>query len=166
MAIVCAVLYYVTAEKLFVIAFTASLAEALADTASSGIGALSNKTYDVFRLKKCDTGLSGGMSLLGTLSGLAFSLLIALIPYAFGCVDLLDVLLISLFGFFGSIFDSLLGSLLQVKFKCKICGRIVEREVHCSTKAVRYSGIPLVTNNTVNFLSTLFSAVIALIIYA
>lgn len=165
-AIIFAVIYYVTGEKLFVIAFTASLAEALADTASSGIGALSSKTYDVFRFKKCDTGLSGGMSLLGTLSGLAFSLLIAVIPYAFGCVDLLDVLLISLFGFFGSIFDSLLGSLVQAKFKCKICGRIMEREEHCGTKAVRYSGIPPVTNNTVNFLSTLFSAVIALIIYA
>ena len=66
--LVCAVLYAITGNKVFVIAYLASFAEALADTVASGIGVLSGRAFDVFRMKKCPAGISGGLSLLGTFS--------------------------------------------------------------------------------------------------
>jgi serine/threonine protein kinase len=48
-ATVCAVLFSITQNQLFVVCFVAALSEALADTASSGVGALSKNTYDILQ---------------------------------------------------------------------------------------------------------------------
>lgn len=160
-----AVLYFVFSHRAFLIAFLAVFAEALADTAGSGVGALSDKAYDVFRLKKCPSGLSGGMSIIGTLASLVGSALIALIALAFSAVSFSEVVVISLLGFLGGVFDSFLGSLVQVKYKCHVCGRVTERHFHCEEKTERYSGLTFVNNNTVNFLGTVFAAALALVIY-
>lgn len=164
-SLVCAAIYIATRNRVFLIAFTAAMAEALADTASSGIGALSSRTYDVFKLKKCESGISGGMSVLGTASALVASAAVALVPLLFGYVGISDFIIISIIGFAGSVFDSLLGSLAQAKYKCRVCGRVVESETHCSKRTDKHSGITFVTNSAVNFLSTLFSAILTFIIY-
>lgn len=164
-ASICALCYLFTKQNLFVIAFVASLAEALADTAASGIGVLSGRAYDPFRRRPCTPGLSGGMSILGTVASVLAALLMSLIALCFGSIDHIDVAVITLASTLGAIFDSLLGSLLQVKFKCPKCGEITESKEHCSTPTTRYSGITCVTNNTVNLLSTIFSAILAGLLY-
>ena len=164
-AVVCAAFYFATGKMVFVIAFAASLAEAFADTAASGIGVLRGKAFDLFRMRPCTPGISGGMSLLGTLASLLASIIIAALSVSFGCIDLVDALLVVLAAFLGAIFDSFLGSLVQVKFKCNVCGQILEREEHCGNKTVRYSGIPFVTNDTVNLLGTIFAAVLSAALY-
>ncbi len=164
-ATVCAALYFFFDSRVFLIAFVASLAEALADTAASGVGALSGQAYDIFRRRPCQVGLSGGMSLLGTLASVVAALLVGVLALAFGEINLTEMSIITLAAVLGAFFDSLLGSLAQVKYKCSVCGSVVEREQHCGEPAVRYSGIPFVNNDLVNLASTLFAAGISAVIY-
>ncbi len=160
-----AALYFVIPNRLFIIFFIASLAEAFADTAASGIGAFSENVYDIFRRKKCEKGISGGMSAIGTLSSIIAALLIAVVAFLFGAINPTDMLIITFAGFIGNVFDSLLGSLLQVKFKCRVCGRIVEKEEHCREKTEQYCGLRLINNDTVNFCGTLFAGMVASVCY-
>ena len=156
-----AILYSITANDIYLIAYVAALAEAFADTAASGMGAFSNNAYDVFKFRRIKRGLSGGMSLVGTLSSLVASFVIGAIAYAFGAVSPISMLVISLAGFAGAIFDSFLGSVFQIKYKCKKCGEILEREVHCDARCVRYSGFEFFDNDVVNLLSGAFAAILA-----
>ncbi len=160
-----AVLFKSTGCYVFIIAFAASLAEALADTASSALGAFSRKTYDLFKMRPCQKGLSGGMSLYGTFAALIFSAFIGLVCMLFGYADLSAFLIISISGFIGTLFDSFLGSIFQIKYKCSICGAIVEKEIHCDCSCSKHSGVRFFTNDTVNLFSTMFSAVLASIIF-
>ena len=165
-AVICALLYGIFREKVFIVAFVSSLAEAFADTASSGIGIIRGKAFDLFRMKPCYPGLSGGMSIPGTLAALLGAILISVLAFTFGRITLTEAAIIALAAFLGSVFDSMLGSLVQVKFKCKRCGLILEREEHCKEKAERYSGIKFVNNDIVNLLGTLFAATLAAVIYS
>lgn len=164
-AMIAAIAYLISGEMIFVFAFCASLAEAFADTAASGLGFFAKRTYDVFRLKKCEGGLSGGMSLLGTFSSLVASAVISLVVLLFGVVDAAGFAIIFISGFLGSVFDSMLGSLLQVKYRCAVCKSIVEREVHCGAKTEKYRGLSFISNDTVNFFSTFFAAAMAVVIF-
>lgn len=164
-AAVCAILYALTYNRLFVIAFTASLAEALADTVASGIGVLHNKAYDIFRMKPCEPGISGGMSVLGTVSSLLAALIMSAFAYLLGLVNGFEVLIVTFAAFLGGVFDSFLGSVLQVKYMCRACGSIVEREEHCGEKTEKHSGLSFINNDTVNLLGTAFAAIVAVVIY-
>lgn len=155
-------LYLVTGERLFLISFLASFAEALSDTSASGIGALSKTAFDVFRMKRCDKGLSGGVSLVGTVASLVGSSVIAVIAVSFGVIDIGEALIVSLCGFLGCVFDTLLGSLVQVKYLCSKCGKIVEKRNHCGETTVYYRGVKFIDNSAVNFLGTLFSALLVI----
>ena len=106
------------------------------------------------------------MSLLGTLASLVGATLISLLALAFGIITPADLLIVITAGFLGGVFDSLLGSILQVKYKCTVCGSIVEREEHCGMRTEKHSGIRFVNNDTVNLLSTIFAALFAAVIYS
>ena len=163
-AAICSVLYFATGKKAFLVAFVASLAEALADTAASGIGVLSGRSFDPFRMRPCAVGESGGMSLLGTFSSFVGGLIISLIALSFGVLSLTETLIVALAAFLGAVFDSFLGSLLQAKYKCLACGAIVERKEHCETETVKHRGLAFVTNDTVNFFGTVFAATVGCVI--
>ena len=156
-----AFIYLVSGERAFIIAFLASFAEALADTSASGIGSLSKSAFDVFRMKRCDRGLSGGMSIIGTIASIIGAAIISLIAMSFGAVNLYEAIIVCLCGFLGGVFDSLLGSIAQVKYKCTVCEKITEKTMHCEKNTVYYRGLKIVDNNTVNFLGTLFAASLA-----
>jgi uncharacterized protein (TIGR00297 family) len=164
-SVTCAILFLFTKDRGFLISFIASLAEALADTTASGIGSLSNKTYDLFRMRKCRAGLSGGMSFVGTFSALISTFIITIIAVPFINVSAEEGMIIIISAFLGMVFDSFLGSLLQIKFKCPNCGEIIEQPTHCNVRAVKCSGIGFVDNNLVNFISTLFTAALAFFLY-
>lgn len=160
-----ALAFLVSGERCFLIGFCASLAEALSDTAASGIGSMSKRTYDIFRFKKCENGISGGVSLLGTLASLGGSALISAISLALGLIDFGGAVLVFAVGFVGCFFDSFLGSLVQVKFRCDICGKITEKKIHCGAGTRYFSGIKAVDNSVVNFLGTLASGILAAFLY-
>ncbi len=164
-AALCALGFIFKSGIFFTVGFVAALSEALADTVASGFGALAKRTFDPFRFKPTEGGISGGMSVLGTFAALVGSFTIGVIAYAFGRVSFKALLITTAAGFLGSIFDSFLGSLAQVKYRCGVCGKITERHIHCSERTQRHSGLPFIDNDVVNLLSCLFSVAFATALY-
>ena len=75
------------------------------------------------------------------------------------------MVVISLAGFLGAIFDSFLGSVFQIKYKCEKCGEVIEREEHCGTRCERFSGFEFFDNDVVNLLSGAFAATVATLVF-
>ena len=151
-------------SKIWLVAFSAVFAEALSDTAASGIGSRSTVVYDLFRRKRVDPGTSGGMSIIGTASALISSIIVSIIAMTSNEIGIKEVLVIMSSGFVGSILDSLYGSYLQGKYRCAVCKKYIEEKTHCGEKTEKISGFDMIDNSTVNFLSTVSSAVISIIL--
>lgn len=164
-AAICCMLYVITNKHAFLIGYIAAIAEAFADTVASGLGVFSKKTFDLFRFKKIDKGLSGGMSVIGTLSSLVAAFSISLLALAFGATRTVGVIIAASCGFLGNIFDSLLGSLVQVKYRCPECGKLTERSEHCSNATVYESGVKFFDNDLVNLTSGIFASTLAVVIF-
>lgn len=157
-----AVLFWFSRDYVYIVAFVASLSEALADSAASGVGSFARRTYDPFRLKVTKKGLSGGMSVIGTLASLCGAALVSAVALAFGAVGIKAMLIAVLAAFCGAIFDSFLGSVFQVKYKCTVCSELTEKHKHCGVSTVRSRGLTLIDNDVVNLLSSLFAAGLAI----
>ena len=163
-AAVCCMLYAITRNFIFAVGYVAAIAEAFADTVASGLGVFSKKTVDLFRFRTIEKGLSGGMSLIGTLSSLIAAFAISLLALPFNVLSIYSVIVAAAAGFLGNIFDSLLGSLLQVKYRCNVCDMLTEKQEHCGKPTVYYSGIKFLDNDMVNLLSGVFAAILAVTI--
>ena len=161
---VLAIFYFFTQNYIFLIAYVASFAEAFSDTVASGIGIFSKKTFDPFRFKSCDKGVSGGMSLLGTVSSLIASFALSAVGLLFVDFSVKHWIIASLCAFFGCIFDSLLGSLLQAKYRCIVCGKVTEKNVHCGKNTELNSGLSIVDNDIVNLSSGVFASLVCLLV--
>ena len=163
--IVCAAIYFAIGERAFLLAFVAALAEALGDTAASSLGSYSKSTFDLFKFRKCEQGISGGVSLIGTLSAVIFSAVIPFIALAFSLISLTEMLSVTAIAILGVFFDSFLGSLLQAKYICTVCDSLTEKREHCGTPTELVSGIRFIRNDTVNALATIFTATVAMVFY-
>ncbi len=148
-------------KEAFIFAYVTVLAEALGDTAASSLGSRARNTFDLFKLRRCERGMSGGVSLVGTLSALGFSAIIPLVAFALDVLTLDKALFAVPLAFTGVIFDSFLGSVFQVKYRCLLCGKLTEKKLHCGEPTAYDSGIKFVTNDTVNAISAAFTAIIA-----
>ncbi|MBR5448862.1 MAG: DUF92 domain-containing protein, partial [Clostridia bacterium] len=97
-------------NPIFAVAFVASMAEAFADTAASGLGAFSKTAFDPFRWRKCTGGISGGMSVIGTLAALAASFDLSCLAFlmAWDSFPVKYALIAMISAFVGTVFDSLL----------------------------------------------------------
>jgi uncharacterized protein (TIGR00297 family) len=125
-----------------------SMAIATADTWASEIGIrYGGPTYDLLRWRRLPVGVSGGVSLVGTLGGLAGSGLIALSAYwlapevSFG--------LVLWVGFAGMLVDSLLGAALQIRYR-NAAGQLSDRGGPGTTVVAGYRWVG---NDTVNLLT-------------
>ena len=131
------------------------MAIATADTWSSEIGQYFKwPTYDLVKWRRVPAGLSGGVSLPGTLAGLAGAAFIGgtcwwLLPYPY----LEAVLLIILGGFCGMLLDSVLGSLFQAKYRDPETGAFSDTQRPNTELA---NGFSWVTNDLVNFVAILW----------
>jgi uncharacterized protein (TIGR00297 family) len=164
-AVIAAIAFLLTGNQAFVIAFVASLAEAFADTVASGVGSFASGAYDVFHMRPCVKGISGGMSVIGTLASLISAFSVALVAFAFGRIGVESVLIIGLSGFLGGVFDSMLGSLAQIKYKCTVCGSVTEKEEHCGVKTELSSGVKWLNNDAVNLISCVFASLLSIFVY-
>ena len=163
-ATVIALIYFFNNDKMTIVLFYSCLAATTADTWGTEIGHLSNaKPRLIFSNIKVDKGTSGGVTLLGTLGSLGGS---ALIAGAFYFIDksLTSTAIIFLSGFSGSLLDSALGRFYQARFKCIVCGKVVEEKVHCNQEAIFYKKIKWIDNNMVNFFNACFGALLSQIL--
>ncbi|MFY9779039.1 MAG: DUF92 domain-containing protein [Candidatus Baltobacteraceae bacterium] len=142
------------------IAFAGAFAAATADTWGTEIGTLARgRPHSILSLRPIATGLSGGVSLQGTLAELAGALFIALVAEAFG---LGAVLPIAAGGVAGALLDSLLGASLQSLRWCPQCRRPCETEPHlCGANTTPLRGLSFVGNDAVNLACTLAGAAVA-----
>jgi uncharacterized protein (TIGR00297 family) len=153
-----AALYHITGNESVLLAVIACFAAAAADTFSSEIGMLSEKTpVSVLTLKPIQRGMSGGVTFLGLSSGLLGALIISVLAVpGFGVAGMLAVIAA---GMVGSVIDSVLGAALQAKYSVQ-SGNGKERQY---TERKPVGGMPLkpvcgirwINNDAVNFVSVL-----------
>ena len=164
-ALVFCILSYACNQPIFLFAALAVLSEEFADSISSDIGRLSKKPpIDILRFQRISRGISGGVSLLGLSSGFLASLVATSIPYAFYPEFTVTFLVVLVVSFLGTIIDSILGSSIQVLYKCPKCNSFTEKRMHCDTQAVQVKGLACVDNSMVNLLSGLFTGLITVLV--
>lgn len=173
-ATVFSMIYFFTQVEIFLLAAVVSIATSNSDTWASEIGVLSKgKTRSIVNFKLVPKGMSGAISKLGTVASLIGSFFIAAIFVSIYVIqngfDLEIVLsygtIITIFGFIGCFIDSYLGALLQAKYKGVHSGEITEKKWLPNEKVVLASGLAIITNDAVNFLSGLFASVIAVLFF-
>ncbi|MDD2505548.1 MAG: DUF92 domain-containing protein, partial [Bacilli bacterium] len=109
------------------------------------------------------TGESGGVSILGLFASLLGGIIIGAI-YLIANFNISNFILITLMGLIGSIFDSVLGIILEAKYECLVCGKIVEYNRHCNKATRLIHGKTFIDNNTVNLLNNIFIFVLSYIL--
>jgi len=67
-------------------------------------------------------------------------------------------------GFGGSIIDSILGATVQGIYRCRVCGSLIEHQVHCQNQADLIKGFKIINNDMVNLLSNLAAVAIMFVI--
>ncbi len=114
-ASVVAILAATTAHgEIYLAALTGAFAAALSDTMSSEIGQRwGRSTVLITTWTPVPPGTDGGISLAGTLAGLAGALLIAVLGWAVHFYGVLGIALLTLAGLLGTFADSLAGATLE-----------------------------------------------------
>ncbi len=161
---VCLLLFRIFSEPAFYLAYFAAMAEFLADTLASDVGTLFPvDPYDICRLRRVPRGQSGGVSLFGTAAALLGCLYAFLLAWATGIAPAPAALCAGL-GFLGMLADSVLGSLVQGKYRCAGCGVTTERRRHCDRAATLISGFSAIGNSEVNLIANLLTATSAVLL--
>ena len=159
-------LYLMSYRSAFAVAYAGVMAESLADSLASKLGPLSKQEpRDLCTGRPVPTGLSGGVTLLGTLAEALGASVIAAI-WGVGTKSLTAALVVFAAGFLGAMADSVFGSRLQAKFRCPVCAVVTERETHCGEQGSLVSGFRRITNDTVNLLSNVTALAFVLAIRA
>ena len=158
-------LYFITSDFIFLVAGIAALATSMSDTTSSEFGIrYGKKTYNILSFKSVNAGLSGGVSVTGTIAGITSLSLFCLIPFGIiGEFNLKVYLIIFSSGLFGNLIDSYLGALYQVKYRAPSSPEWSDYPVKSLGQEVH--GYPLITNDVVNLLSTILASFLAIFLY-
>jgi len=135
---------------------------AVSDTWASEIGSRFNgKVIDIFGFKPVPAGISGGISLIGTVSGLAGATIFsAMFMYTNPLIGTFDTwwwhfTILAAIGFTGMLIDSILGSLFQAKYLDEN-GNLTDK---AAEGAVLVSGYKWMNNDVVNQLSILMTLI-------
>lgn len=139
-AAICAVLFALSAKNFaWLLAASAALSEAAADTVSSEFGqAASAQARLITTGELVPAGTDGGITLAGTLAGILAATLVSLVSVLSGLIPWNWLWISAGAGVVGTFTDSLLGALLERRH--------------------------MLNNDAVNFLSTLCAALIALVL--
>jgi len=168
-ATVCIVAFRFFQDPVLIVAAIGSVAAGNADSWASEIGSFSKQDpVSITTFKPLPKGISGGVTILGTLAGFAGSLFVVLASVF--TIQLLDKVTVAIFpvvistciaGFSGMLFDSYIGALFQALYKNKETSGVTEiPEENLLLKGYRW-----MNNDMVNFLSTLFGGIMAGMIY-
>ena len=146
--------------------FGSALAGSTADTWSGEVGILSKRPpVSIRTFKPIPHGLSGGITWLGTCSGLLGSALIAIAWYGsfatYSDVSWLFLAsIITVAGFCGTLVDSLLGATLQGHYWDPVRKQVTEQDERDGVELPLFRGIRWIDNDVVNF----FSNVVAVLV--
>lgn len=158
MAGILLLMYYFRPSVFWYALYLGALAAANADTWATEIGVFSRiQPRSIVGFHTVPAGTSGGITLLGTLSALTGSLVIALsgwlaAPAAFGYHPGHKLFwAVAAAGFLAGLVDSILGATLQSQYRCPVCGKVTEKRFHCQeNRTQRVSGLPWLDNDRVN----------------
>lgn len=158
------VLYRITTNGVFLLTFSATLAEACADTWGGDIGILSKEPpVSILTFTRVERGLSGGISMLGCSSSLLACILYGIFYYSTFNSTLSGALLVAAAGFSGCLIDSILGASIQVHYIDEDTGKLTEKEKdEKGNKRRVVRGIKYFDNDMVNFTSGVFSFLLSL----
>lgn len=115
--LLCCVLSYLSGDIHYQTAMLISIAVSTADTWSSEVGSrVKGSTYLFPSFQPTTPGISGGISLAGTLAGMTGAALIGASSWFFR-TDISIVVTVTIAGICGMLVDSVLGNYLQVKYR-------------------------------------------------
>jgi uncharacterized protein (TIGR00297 family) len=156
-----ALIHYLYPHPFLPVLMAIALSTATSDTWASDIGlGIPSATINISNFRPISPGVSGGISLTGTLGGLAGALSIALLYYFIINQNLLHAIYITAAGFTGMIADSLLGAKLQAKYYQPQTGHWSDTlNQHYQLK----SGFRAITNDHINLISQIIICFVAII---
>lgn len=159
-AAACAVTYAFTRSPALAAAFAGALAAAAADTWGTELGTLARSApRSIVNFSAVARGLSGGVTLAGTLAEIGGALAVGLVAWAAGITPWW---IVAAAGFAGALADSFFGATLQALRYCGSCGRLCETDPHlCGSSTSLVRGWEAIDNDAVNALATITGAVAA-----
>jgi uncharacterized protein (TIGR00297 family) len=183
-ATLCAVGFAFTHDARWALAFAGAYAAATADTWATELGTLWGKSpRSIVTFKPIATGLSGGITLIGTGAEIAGALWIGVFapvgillaimgtgadfgwasnaPSIIG-IGVREIAVVPIAGLAGATADSLLGATVQELRRCDACDRTCETDPHaCGNPTRLVRGLRGVTNDAVNLAATAVGAAVA-----
>jgi len=154
------------------------MATVTADTWATELGLLSKETPRLITTwQVAHRGASGAVSALGLTAAATGALVIGTAALCGKFVEsFYSIVFISAWawlataalvgGWLGSIVDSLLGATLQAQYYCAPDDQYTEKVIHsCGRATIHTRGLIWMTNDTVNFLSSVAGALIAVAMY-
>ncbi len=124
---------------LLLLGYVASFSTKLSDTCGSEIGkAYGKSTFLITTLKPVPKGTEGAVSLEGTAAGVVASILVSVLGYSIGLIDIWGIIWCVIAAFIATNLESVIGATLQTKWTW-------------------------LTNEIVNFINTLIGAIAAIV---
>ncbi len=157
-------------EQWVVVTLFTVFAACNSDTWASEIGVFSRRPpVSIVRRVVVEKGLSGGVTVLGTSFALLGAIFIALIYAAMHLDDPrlgVHVAVVTGCGLLGSLVDSILGDLVQAKYRSRTRGTLTEKPFEDGIANERVAGVAWIDNDVVNFLSPSVAAMVAALLVA
>lgn len=165
-AMLYAIMFKLSFDNVYLVLYSVAIAQSLSDTLSSDIGVLSKtKPISIRTFKKVEKGFSGAISLLGCISGIVGSFLVSIL---FALLLNLDksktiyyIMIIISSSFVGNLFDSFLGSTIQVLYYDREKNEYTEQKIRNNRKLEKIRGASFFDNDMVNLSSNLISCLLA-----